>query len=326
MLVILMGKSASGKDSVLNKMVCYKEYNPIIPITSRPIRNGEINGRDYYFVTKDEFLDKIKNNELLEYRDYQTLVNGIPDTWYYGSSKMELDADQNYVVILDVDGAKSFIDYYGKENILCIYLDTNDQIRENRAKQRGSFDKTEWDRRLKDDYWKFSSERLAGIADLLIENNSNTINNIVNIISLAVTHKKNQYENIKQSLYSDSDILDSQVGDGIFHHGNHLANNRYDFFQKYQLEDNFTLFSYYPKHDTIMITDQFGSPIFFCKSKEHLQNIINKFTYDDFLYQFLDAYPNYNLNDADYVLKQITNQLQEKEIELPNISHEYLQE
>ena len=113
---------------------------------------NETEGVEYHFCSKREFEYMIKQNKLIEYRSYNTLLNGKEDTWYYGILKEDLDLEnERYVVILDLNGAKSFYDYYGKENCHCVYIEAMNEVRTERAKKRGSFDETEWNRRLKAD-------------------------------------------------------------------------------------------------------------------------------------------------------------------------------
>ena len=52
---IISGPSGSGKDTVLKRIIETNDVNKIIGYTTRPIREGEVNGIDYYFVSKEEF-------------------------------------------------------------------------------------------------------------------------------------------------------------------------------------------------------------------------------------------------------------------------------
>jgi len=102
----------------------------------------------------------INNNEMIEYRSYKTNWRGDTDTWFYGVKKFELQDNTNYVIVIDLMGAESIINYFGKENCVLIYLTADDMIRKQRARKRGSFDETEWNRRLEADYKDFSSFNL----------------------------------------------------------------------------------------------------------------------------------------------------------------------
>lgn len=161
---IYMGKSGAGKDTALKEDVA-KGFTPIVSYTTRPMRTGEIGGVDYNFVSHDEFQHLIETNALVEYRTYDTNVQGRKDTWFYGTPK--LDLSKNYVGVVTPEGAKAFIDYYGPENIEIIYIDVSDTVRKKRAMCRGSFDETEWNRRLLADAKDFSKDAINALQELL---------------------------------------------------------------------------------------------------------------------------------------------------------------
>ena len=165
MIIALCGKSASGKDTVQAELFNRKDrdYEKLISSTTRPMRPGEVNGREYYFRSNEEFLSLMNEEKLIEHRAYDTLVDGVPDTWYYGLEKRELDDSKTYLTILDLDGLKGVIDYYGANNVTGIYLDVTDKLRTDRCKSRGDFNRKEWNRRLAADRADFSSDRLRSL-------------------------------------------------------------------------------------------------------------------------------------------------------------------
>lgn len=173
MLVILTGKSGCGKDTLQEELIRKENFKKLISTTTRPKREGEIEGREYYFVDKDKFFQLDKEGFFIEHRSYETLVNNKKDTWYYGLGKQLSKEDINsdmYITILDLDGAKSARDYYGEDNCIVAYIELDDKIREDRASKRGGFDKSEWDRRLEDDKKVFSEENRRGLVDFEISN------------------------------------------------------------------------------------------------------------------------------------------------------------
>ncbi len=101
-LIVLSGPSGSGKDSICERL---KEYNDnfwvSISCTTRKPRNGEEEGIDYFFKTKDEFKRLIKENKLLEYAEY----NGE----YYGTPKEKihdyLNRGIDVILVIEVQGA-----------------------------------------------------------------------------------------------------------------------------------------------------------------------------------------------------------------------------
>ena len=167
MLKIFIGKSASGKDFLLKKLVAEGNFQNLVTFTTRPMREGEVDGIDYHFVTEKEFKVLEKAGKFLETRKYNTLVNGKPDVWYYGSPVIDI-ANNNYAIILDVQGTRDYIDYFSDErqlNLINItYVCASKAVRTARAQRRGGFDASEWARRLIDDDNKFTLEALEDIS------------------------------------------------------------------------------------------------------------------------------------------------------------------
>lgn len=134
--IILVGCSASGKDKLLSEVlkVNKKKIKPIVSHTSRPMREGEINGREYYFVDDKIMKNMLENNEFVETRSY-TVANG--DTWYYGISKAEVKEGCN-ITIVDLQGLKEFEQYIESidGNIVSIYIDCPLQLRLQRSLTR----------------------------------------------------------------------------------------------------------------------------------------------------------------------------------------------
>ena len=190
MFVILCGKSGSGKDAICKKLI-EDGYTPIISTTSRPIRDGEVDGVDYNFVDKDTFLQFIEHDFLIEYRSYNTLVDNVPDTWYYGILKQEFDQlGKNYVVILDIDGTREFKDYIertkGPDFCKVFYIFASDDVRKLRAVNRGSFNETEWNRRLEADLVDFSVDKVDSV-DAVVINNNGLLSDTVAVIKELAT-------------------------------------------------------------------------------------------------------------------------------------------
>ena len=129
MIIMFIGPSSSGKDTFYNYTAHKYNLNNIVLHTTRPIRNNEIDGQTYYYVTKDE-LDKMDENHLLiERRDYNT-IHGI---WSYATSKIAIDNNKDYITLNTWDGYKKFINYYEKDYIKPFYFELDDGIRLERA-------------------------------------------------------------------------------------------------------------------------------------------------------------------------------------------------
>ncbi len=102
LLVVISGPSGAGKDSVIARM---KEepspYHYAVTATTRPRRTHESNGRDYIFVSKDEFRRMIRDDELLEWADVYGELYGVPKAQVVEAQARGLDV----IVKTDVQGA-----------------------------------------------------------------------------------------------------------------------------------------------------------------------------------------------------------------------------
>lgn len=132
----ILGKSSTGKDTIYKNILEDKELNlkDIILYTTRPIRDGEINGKSYHFVSNEEYVKIKESGAIIEERSYDTM-HGV---WRYFTVKDEnIDLDKNDYIIIGV--LKSFTDtrdYFGKDKVVPIYIEVEDGLRLQRALNR----------------------------------------------------------------------------------------------------------------------------------------------------------------------------------------------
>lgn len=132
----IVGKSASGKDTlfraILDTPKC--DFTPVIPYTTRPMRDGETNGVEYNFVTEQEFLGLLESDGVIEERCYNT-NQGL---WYYFTPKFEPADGVNYIMITTLDGARSMCDYFGYDEVVTVCLEASDRTILSRSIERES--------------------------------------------------------------------------------------------------------------------------------------------------------------------------------------------
>lgn len=130
----LMGKSASGKDTIYDMvMKDIDQIKPIILYTDRPMRVGEINGVTYNFVNKDTMDFYIRSDQCIESRKYHT-PNGI---WRYATIDDGIDLTQyNYLTITTLESYHNIKIYFGSDNVIPIYIYSNDGERLIRSVKR----------------------------------------------------------------------------------------------------------------------------------------------------------------------------------------------
>jgi len=160
-MIVLVGKTCSGKNALKKVLTEKYDFESVVTVTSRPPRVGEVDGKDYYFVTKDEFLKLINMGIFAEYTSYQ-VANG--DTWYYGS--LLKDYKENSVIILNPSGLRQIKEQGIPHDSFYIYA--NEEVIRERANLRGD-DKKELLRRLEADKKDF--EELEKEVDFFLVNN-----------------------------------------------------------------------------------------------------------------------------------------------------------
>jgi len=159
----LMGKSATGKDTIYKLLLQKKEFGlkPVVLYTTRPIREGETNGVEYYFTTVEQLNILRQQNKIIEERAYQTIM-GI---WYYFTvNDIQFSSSAPLLMIGTLESYQNIRAYFGKKRVIPIYIEVNDEIRLERAFLREKMQSTpkyeEMCRRFLADQKDFSEEQL----------------------------------------------------------------------------------------------------------------------------------------------------------------------
>lgn len=167
-LFVIMGKSATGKDSLYRRIVeRHPELREVVTYTTRPIRAGETYGKEYYFVSKEEMYEMREQGKVIECREYDTVLG---PWFYFTADDGQIDfAKGNYILITTLEGYEKLESFYGVEKIVPIYIEVDDFVRLERAvrreKEQVSPCVPELCRRFLADEEDFSEEKLqmAGI-------------------------------------------------------------------------------------------------------------------------------------------------------------------
>lgn len=165
---IFIGQSGAGKDYILRRISDVLKYPKIVSHTTRPPRPHEVAGVDYHFAAS--FNPEV--DPYVEYRQYETVENGQPTTWYYWLTPDELQKS-NYLGILDYEGAKQLqswsYEYLGFRPTF-VYVWASNATLEERASQRPGYEEAEFKRRLAADLkWQGQAMRFS---DIIIYNDA----------------------------------------------------------------------------------------------------------------------------------------------------------
>lgn len=148
-MIVLVGASACGKTEIAKCLYRLYGVKKAVTHTSRTPRVGEVNGVDYHFVSKEEFLALKEKGAFVE----TTCYNGN----YYGCSKAEISDDK--VVIVDPKGLKSFL-ALNNPSVITFYLKCSEATRKARMEGRGDLPEN-IEARLKNDRVAFDDKEIA---------------------------------------------------------------------------------------------------------------------------------------------------------------------
>lgn len=168
-IICLMGKSSVGKDTIYGRLLEDESLGlrKIVPYTTRPIREGEREGREYFYTDEAGFGRLKELGKVIEDRAYHT-CHGL---WrYFTVDDGQIQASQNYLMIGTLEAYGKLQEYFGAERLLPVLLELDDGIRLQRALNRefaqANPGYAEMCRRFLADREDFSQEKIekAGIA------------------------------------------------------------------------------------------------------------------------------------------------------------------
>ncbi|MBI2337776.1 guanylate kinase [Candidatus Daviesbacteria bacterium] len=188
-LIILTGKTASGKDTVMAKLLLQsKDIKRIVTTTSRTPRAGEKNGVDYNFISESDFRQKAEDGNFVEWVEYGGNL--------YGTEKTQImnNLDSGLIWRIDPSRAGQIKGFIGKtfnqnisaellERVLVIYLTVDDPVILQRLKKRG-LSEEEIDKRMTEDklFWQQYHDAYDYVVENITGRLDETVDKIVKII------------------------------------------------------------------------------------------------------------------------------------------------
>lgn len=170
-IYFLVGQSSTGKDTIKSKLLSImpslKDY---VYCTTRPMRDGEVNGREYLFKSRKDYENDIKSGAVIESRVYN--FNGDTPVVYYSLAK-EID-EELYIVTGTPDMCHSYIKYYGSDIVKPIFIVVPDRERLMRAIKREDTNKGNYKevaRRFYDEFDEYTNENILSLSGVEYVNN-----------------------------------------------------------------------------------------------------------------------------------------------------------
>ena len=131
-LFVILGKSASGKSTIMREVLSKLEIPVLLSCTTRPPRPNEVDGIDYNFVTFSTFDNDYKNEDILEYDVFR--IDSLKETWVYYTKKSDLllPTTSQIKIVSPVGLAQLMGNKELRDDIVSIYIDAPDKLRKKR--------------------------------------------------------------------------------------------------------------------------------------------------------------------------------------------------
>lgn len=135
-IVYLCGKSSSGKDTIYRELLRKGTFKlrTIVPYTTRPVRAGEQNGREYFFTDEEGFQKLLTQGKIIEHREYHT-IHGLWRYFTVDDGQIDLSKD-DYILIGTLEGYEKMRAYFGEGVLLPVLIELDDGVRLQRALDR----------------------------------------------------------------------------------------------------------------------------------------------------------------------------------------------
>ena len=190
MLLCFVGPSGGGKTTYANRLLKDdSNFSFSVSLTTRPPRDGEKNGESYEFVSRDVFMQAVKNNELFEWEE----VHGNCYGTRLSSVENALKAGRDLLLDIDIKGAFSFKRGFPQHTVVVFLTPPSADVLKERLKARAAISEEEFLKRLNTAQGEFASlleaqkgdNAFSGMVDYFLINNSldETYQQILSIVT-----------------------------------------------------------------------------------------------------------------------------------------------
>lgn len=200
-LIVISGPSGAGKGTICKALLEKRDDLYLsVSATTREPRKGEVHGVNYYFKTKEEFIEKVKENDFLEWAEVYGNYYGTP------KSKVEemLESGKNVILEIDIQGALKVKENCGEDGVFIFILPPSMEELKQRIIKRGSETEESLMKRFKSAYKEINFVSKYNYAVV-----NDEVETAVEKLESIITAEKCRVDRIKHS------ILDSK--EGIIH-------------------------------------------------------------------------------------------------------------
>ena len=195
-LSVISGFSGVGKGTIVKKLVAEEDYALSISATSRAPREGEVHGREYFFLTRDEFHSMIESDGLIEWAEYVNNFYGTPREYV----EERLAEGKDVILEIEPQGALKIKEKY-PEAVLIFIVPPNAKELENRLIGRGTEEADTIKKRLK--RAAEETEYIDNYEYIVVNDNLDDAVRDIHHIIQAASHKKDRAGDFIEALTDD---------------------------------------------------------------------------------------------------------------------------
>lgn len=185
-IFVIMGKSSSGKDTIYSSIINDNNFNlkTVTSYTTRPMRDGEADGREYFFTDEEHCNQLMSSGRIVELRSYNTIY-GVWKYFTADDGQIDIEGSDSYIIIGTLEAFEKISAYFGKDKVFPIYIEIDDKTRIHRALEREDGQQypkyAEMCRRFLADESDFSEDKLEKLGITMRFTNDNLDNCIEKI-------------------------------------------------------------------------------------------------------------------------------------------------